>query len=659
MIKTFLTAALLTAITFSPGNLIAQSEINSCAAGKVSIQRQQNANKGTIADPAETLYDVKYVKLDISLGNLSTNISGNVLTRAVTTAAATNYVFELTNELTIDSIKINNANRTFTRSGDVVTVPFLSPLAAGISFQSQVYYRGTIVAGSSFFDRGLRNVLSGAANKRYTFTLSQPYGAKDWWPCKQELEDKIDSSDVWITVDTALKAGSNGILTQITPVSLTKKRFEWKSRTPIDYYLISVAVGNYDEYKYYMHFSNSADSMLMQNYIYQNTLTIRKPILDSTALMMNYFSNTLSRYPFWKEKYGHSQAPLDGGMEHQTMTTLGIWTEKVVAHELAHQWFGDNVTCASWKDIWLNEGWASYCEYLYIEHIRGTAAALAKIYTVHQDAMFPYLAAMPDPTGVLYVADTMNNSLLFSTQTTYNKGSSVAHMLRFVFNDDTVFFRALRNYQTQFANNTVTTEQFKTFMALQSGMNLDTFFNQWVYKSGWPVFNTVYNQIGNTVFLKLNQTTTGNHSFFTTPLEIKLHSQQGDTTIRVYTNTTNPIYSFTWNKQVQDVIIDPNDWLLDAPGTVDRDNTLSVTNAVQDDLSVYPNPVQNELRVRYKKEGTFELTDIAGRKLRTVDLKNATGQQAVDMSSLTPGIYLYRIYNQSGMAVAQGKLVKQ
>jgi len=155
-----------------------------------------------------------------------------------------------------------------------------------------------------------------------------------------------------------LKAGSNGVLTAVTRTDATHLRYEWKERYPIDYYLISASVAPYVDYSYYVHFTGSYDSMLVQNYIYPNVLssTYYKHVIDSTGMMIDYFSTLYSRYPFWKEKYGHCMAPLSGGMEHQTMTTIGYFSPTVVAHELSHQWFGDNATCATWSDIMMNEG---------------------------------------------------------------------------------------------------------------------------------------------------------------------------------------------------------------------------------------------------------------------------------------------------------------
>eukprot|EP01030_Chromulinospumella_sphaerica_P015185 gene15185-14982_t len=160
-----------------------------------------------------------------------------------------------------------------------------------------------------------------------------------------------------------------------------RNRYEWKHRYPIDYYLVSASVARYVDYSFKMHLEGSADSMLIQNYVYDNPLTLPffKNVIDSTGILVNYFSSIYGRYPFWKEKYGHCMAPLSGGMEHQTMTTLGYFQGWLVVHELGHQWFGDNVTCGTWRDIVMNEGFASYSEYLYYDKFYSHARALGEI----------------------------------------------------------------------------------------------------------------------------------------------------------------------------------------------------------------------------------------------------------------------------------------
>lgn len=630
-----------------------------CASNKVQAHTSARALKGTVADTAENHYDVKYVKLDIALTNANSAVSGLATTRAVTTVATDIYVFELTNELAVDSVKINGVIRPATTTGDVRRVALPATFPANTSFEATVYYSGVIPSGSGFFGRGINTVRSTAMNRNVTYTLSQPYSAKDWWPCKQALQDKIDSTDIWITVDSSLKAGSNGLLERVTGTG-NKKRYEWKNRYPIDYYLLSAAVAPYLEYSYYLHFNNSTDSMLVQNYIYDNSLAIRKPILDSTGLMINYFSDLFDRYPFWKEKYGHCTAPLSGGMEHQTMSTMGIYTADIVAHELGHQWFGDYVTCATWKDIWLNEGLASYTEYLYDEHFNTAARARQKMAEVHRNAMYPYFSPVPDPTGTLYVDDTTDVTRIFSSQLSYNKGSAVVHMLRFAANNDSLFYGTLRHYLQQYGNKTATTEQFKSLVAQSYGRNMDTFFNQWVYGSGWPVFNATWNQGGNDVFINLNQLGTGNVSVFNTPLEIRLNGPQGDTTVRLQINTATAFYTIPWNKTVTGITIDPNNWILDGPGQISRNPTLNVTNvgsAVA--YKVYPNPAGQQLQVTHSTSGLLQITDITGRNLLSAALTGQAGNTSVDVRHFPQGVYLYRILLEDDTPVAQGKLVKE
>lgn len=620
--------------------------MNCAEAKRSSFQHKNLLAKPTIGDPLEENYDVKYVHLDLSLDNGSTDLKGIATTKALTTVSMNEYAFELIGDYTIDSLKFNGTLRPVTLTGYVRKVSLPAALPAGSLFKVQVYYHGTATSGGGFFDGGIRNQSSPSWGTDVTYTLSEAYAAKDWWPCKQSLQDKIDSSDVWLTIPSGLKGGSNGVLEGITSLAGGKVRYEWKNSNPIDYYLISLAVAPYVDYSYYVHFNGSTDSMLVQNYIYDNPLTLPEfqDVIDSTGPMINYFSGVYGRYPFWKEKYGHCMAPLGGGMEHQTMTTLGFFESSIVAHELGHQWFGDHVTCGTWSDIWLNEGFASYSEYLYEAYSSGAAAAASSMQGVHNEVLSA-------PDGSVYCTDTTDENRIFDNRLTYNKGSAVVHMLRFVAGNDTKFFNLLQHYQQQFANSTATTEQFKAFAATEYGQNMDTFFSQWVYGEGYPTYSAKWNQVGDQVVIRLSQTTAmpSSVALFVTPLQIRLGSGAGDTVVTVYNNAAVQNFSFTWNKTMTGMSVDPNNWILNKAGSMVKDNTLlSLEDAGILVCTVYPNPAVQRWTLDGLSPGcTVSLTDMSGRALWQGENKNKMSMD-IDASSLATGMYLLHITDKEG-----------
>jgi aminopeptidase N len=555
----------------------------------------QAARKGTVLSPAENEYDVQYVKLDINLDNTNTNVSGNATTLARVTAPGgiTEYVFELNNNMTIDSVLVDGVLSPTVNPVSYLRVTTLpDTIDENTLFTVQVFYHGTAVNGSGFFNGGVINRTM-ASGTKITYTMSDDYFAKDWWPCKQSLQDKIDSADIWVTVPANTKAGSNGLLKQVTPVG-SANRYEWKTKYPIDYYLISVAVAPYVEHKQTVHFSNSTDTMLVQHYIY-DTVSIYsqyKQAIDSTVYMVDHFSELFGRYPFWKEKYGHCTAPLSGGMEHQTMTTLGVYTTPLIAHELGHQWWGNSVTYSSWSDIWMSEGWASYCEQLYIEKYRNATQA-----TTYRTGVFNRVMARPD--GSVYVYDTTSVARTFDSRLTYDKGAAVAHMLRFVAPDDARFFQGLKNYQQQYAFKTANTEQFKTVMETAYGHDLDTFFNQWVYGEGYPTYSAKWNQAGGLIIVELTQTTSKPSSIplFHTPIELKILAGTSDTTITIYNNQPVQYVLLNWNRVMTGLRIDPNNHILNREGTITREAYVSVSQLSAAAIKVFPNPAKDSWQV--------------------------------------------------------------
>ncbi|MBC7554052.1 MAG: hypothetical protein H7257_08735, partial [Taibaiella sp.] len=340
-------------------------------AGFCQGHKKNTAAKTTLADPAEDNYDVKYLRFDIKVSDTSVYVSGNVATTAQVVAATMgSYVFELDTSYTIDSAKINGSLVAVTTTSTTRTLTLSTALTTGAMFTAQVYYHGLPPGGTGGFFNGITHSVS-AAGTHMVFTVSDPYVAKNWWPCKQSVTDKIDSMDMLVTVPAGRADGSNGVLIGVDSTSTAGQwTYHWKTNYKIDYYLISIAVAKYGQYKSYAHFTGSTDSVLIHNF-FLDTATFNpayKAGFDSLGQFIDYFSSLFGRYPFWREKYGVCYTSLPGGMEHQTMTTIGVPNTYVIAHELAHQWFGDNVTYKTWGDVWLSEGFATFAEQLFLGH---------------------------------------------------------------------------------------------------------------------------------------------------------------------------------------------------------------------------------------------------------------------------------------------------
>lgn len=590
-------------------------------------------------------YDVYFYKLDVDVENNSTYISGNVSIYAKALATFSQFVFELHDSLQIDSVIINNSKNTFTRNNGIVTVSINGSIPINSSIKAIIYYRGNTPQ-----DNSSANGNGFSTYSNVTWSLSESYVASEWWPCKQVLYDKADSSEVWITTDSINKAGSNGLLKNITNLPNGKKRYEWKSHYPIDYYLISVTVAKYFEYDLYAHPVGYSDSILIQNYIYDTSVI---SALNFTPTFIEMYSQLFGLYPFAAEKYGHCMAPIHGGMEHQTMTTLGpssAYTFDIITHELAHQWFGDLVTCGSWADIWLNEGFASYCEYISNEKL-ATGNAITWMNGAMTDAKYAW--------GWVYVHDTLNTSTLFNLYSSYKKGAVILHMLRYEINNDSLFFLGLRNYLNAHKYSIAASTDFQKEMENVSGKNLGNFFNQWLYGLGYPVISAKWNQLNYKVMVMLTQTSTNASTpIFKTSVDIKFLYNGGDTLVKVLFDSSTKMYSFTLkNKLVNNIAIDPNDRILNDLGTITYDATFNAVDNLDEtknELIIYPNPANDKLNLTNAVGCKVEIFDISGKIILSKNISEINS--SLDVSELVNGFYFIRI--EKNGAVSNLKFVK-
>lgn len=637
---------------------------------KRGMARQASAAAARLASPnalppAENKYDLKFYHLNINVERNTRYVSGNVKSKAqVVTTSLDTFAFVLHQNHTIDSVYVNGAKRSFVRMDSLVKATAGTPIPQNQLFDAIVYYKGTCPTGNAAaIGDGYNMGTSGAWGNQVTWSLSESLCAYHWFPCKQDLRDKIDSSWVYATTDSANMVGSNGLLKNVVSIG-NKKRYEWQSKYPIDYYLISVATAKYRPYILYakpQYMVN--DSIYIQNFVYDNAIyntawNTQKTELNKIPATMNLMCNLFGMYPFHKEKYGHCMAPFSGGMEHQTMTSLGFFEFELNAHELGHQWWGDHVTCAAWKDIFINEGWASYSEYLCHQYMTGTGTTpTQKMLDVHNSVM-----SQPGGSSYFTNADTMNANVIFSSRLTYDKGSAIVHSLRYEINNDSIFFPAIRAFQNTYANSTASVINFRDFMATYTGINFTQFFNQWYYGQGYPTFAVSWNYGNNMFYLKSTQTTSFPSSvpLFKTPVDYRIsRTAKPDTIVRLYHGQSVENYSFPLTGTVTSIGVDPNNWILNKVGTNSRDMALSAgeLNAPEVNVFIGPNPTSDALNIylyNYDK-ATVEVMDITGKVVLVQDIKE---HAEFDISKFANGVYTVSVKNNKQEVLKTTKVVK-
>ncbi len=587
-------------------------------------------------------YDVTFYFLDIEVSNMNINISGNVeIHGKVVAAEMDTLAFELIPQMNITNVSVNGVNfSNFSRVDDNVLVP-ISPLTQGENFVARITYGGTPPTGGFF--AGVTNAYSSVFQKNVTWSLSEPFAAKSWFPCKQDLPDKADSVWVYLTTPIGTMAGSQGLLTNVTILPSGKPRYEWKSNYPIAYYLISFAVADYQVYNTYAKPAElQGDSILVQNFVYNhpNFLPQYQNAIDDVVPMIELFSDIYKLYPFHEEKYGHCITQLGGGMEHQTMTTLGSLGFNLVAHELGHMWFGDNVTCATWSDIWINEGFATYSNYLAQEMIIGWSGGQNFMIGTQNNVT-------SQPGGSVYIPPseiTQDNVWrIFNGRLSYDKGAAIIHTLRHEINNDELFFQVMNTFQNQFADSTATGEDFRMVAEAVTGMDFEQFFEQWYYGEGYPRYNIEWYMFNNTLNLDVTQTPSSSTPLFQMTLDYKLTFNDGTTqVVRLFQDANFNHFDVPVDKVVTNVTVDPDNW------TFEKVNSIVVSIPQKDNpvhFTFGPNPVSEKLNIYLTQTDgrayRVLLLDLSGKIL--MEKSSNDNQCTLDMSTMARGTYLLKL----------------
>ena len=510
--------------------------------------------KGTLA---QSHYDARYYRLDLNLNDTTEIVSGSVYIYGEALIDGFNVVelnFFDNSEMYVDSVRSNGVSVSFSWSNDIIRIFLNGTYNTGESFGATVFYHGhPLEGGLQSFDWGYH----GSPSMPIMSTLSEPYFAQSWWPCKDLPRDKADSVDININVRSDVYVASNGLLREIVDYGSTKT-YKWHEGYPITTYLVSIAATNYTIFSNWYH-PIRGDSMEVIYYVYPERYNQAAALWPITPSMIEYFANTFGEYPFVEEKYGMAHFTWGGAMEHQTNTSFSStwYSEWVIAHELAHQWWGDYITCHNWHHIWLNEGFASYSEALWAAYAYG------------EGQYHPYMNSMQYwGGGSIFIEDTTNAWNIFHI-IVYDKGAWVLHMLRGVVGDED-FFQILRDYYSdpRYAHGAAETEDFQEICETVSGMDLDYFFQEWIYGVYYPKYRYSYTwePAGggySRVFVHLDQTQTTDPTHFTMPVDIKVSTYSGDTTVVLFNDPRHKDVAVRLlGTSGISVSVDPDRWIL-------------------------------------------------------------------------------------------------
>lgn len=571
-------------------------------------------------------YDLKYHRFNWTVNPAKDSIKGSITTYFTAVQNNLSLVdFSLMDNMLVDSVKYHGASAVSMHVNDKVTITLPVAIAAGTLDSVTVYYHGKPLPAAGSFGSFITDVHSGAP---VLWTLSEPYGAYEWWPCKNDLSDKIDSIDVYITYPTGNKAASNGILLS-TETNGSWKTSHWRHRYPIAAYLIAIAVTNYSEYTENVMLSQGTLPVL--NYVFPENLASAQSQTPDLWEVLQFYDSLIAPYPFMNEKYGHAQFNWGGGMEHQTMSYMVGFDYELMAHELSHQWYGDAVTCASWHDIWLNEGFATYITALCYDFLQPA------YWSSWKNGAIQYITSAPD--GSVYVDDTSSVDRVFDGRLSYRKGAYVLHMMRWVVGDS-AFFQGLRNYYNAHLYGYATTDDLISAMETASGKQLDEFFADWFYGQGFPTYSVQVEWTGTQTKFVISQTQShASVSFFEMPVPIKCNINEQDTTI-VLNNTQNNQTFLLDIGMPQSVSFDPEKWILSAGNQI----SLGISTANNLQPAVYPNPASDKLIISGLEAGLVyktELINAEGKVIYVTELSRQSNQINVD--KYARGVYTLRL----------------
>ena len=505
-----------------------------------------------------------------------------------------------------------------TRPGDHVVIHLAGPLAAGEETTVVVHWTGSPEAADEpglFFREYLGEPL--------VFSLSQPWSARAWWPCKDVPEDKA-TFDLAFAVPAGLVAASNGVLVESGPDTLRGEPcdvYRWRTNHPMAVYLASVAAYPYTTIEDVFEYA-PGDTMPVVHYVFPSREWVCRQDFSITVPALEFFSSIFGPYPFPDEKYGAALCDIGGGMEHQTLTSYG-WRladgthryDWVFVHEMSHQWFGDAVTCHDWSEIWLNEGFASYAEALWFEHVDGPAA------------LRDYMDAKDRPDrwhGPILRDPDVDDPMYYFDDVVYNKAAWMLHMLRRVVGD-AVFLAALESYarDPRYRYSTARTEDFRAVCEALYGHSLNWFFDEWLVRDDRLQVRWEWSQslLAGEIVLTLLVTQL-QATAYTMPIDCAIETTSGMSEERIWIYSPADTFTFVLDRPAIDIRLDDGHWVL--CDRIAGGATAAEIPAPTALRGAFPNPCNPSTTIR------FDLASPGRVALRLYDVRGALVRVLLD-----------------------------
>jgi aminopeptidase N len=629
----------------------------SCSQRKMQMENLPDLKMYSPNAPVHSFDVLKYT-LDLDLFNCyitpyPKSFTGSVIVSFRADSVIDHIVLNAVNtSLTIDSVSMSGVS--FTHSTNLLDIELDRAYNPGEETDVKIYYKHKNVSDGALY-----------VNTGFLFTDCEPEGARKWFPCYDKPSDKA-KTDVTTKVPLNVKLASNGRL-QDSIVNGDTLIYHWISRDPVATYLTiltSRANFNLD----IVNWTNPNTGEVTPMRFYYNPGENPTGMETIFPDMVTFYSQEFGDHPFEKNGFATLNSDFSwGGMENQTLTSLcaNCWSESLIAHEFAHQWFGDMITCATWADIWLNEGFATWTEAHWTEFTDGYTAYKNEIknnadYYLLVNHTWP----ISDPDWAI---NTPSVNILFDYAVTYMKGSCVLYQLRNVMGDS-AFFAGMKAYATDtvdFKYKSATIGDFKDKMEAVSGQELDYFFDEWIFIGGHPTYQNVYsiqpNGDGWRVYFTFRQT--GNTAYWQMPAELRIRFEDNsDTIITVFNSFNGQIFTFDFpDRRPTTVFFDPNTKIVLKKGTtavsVEEPALAGQASVI---TSIAPNPGKDKVEINYNLEKPTEVKltvyNMTGSKVSALNQGlQIPGDHSLtmDVSALKPGVYTCVLQTTDGVNSAK------